>query len=192
MKFYAYLWLREDGTPYYAGKGQKDRAFHSDGHGVHRPRDNDRILLFYRTTEAEALETEKELIRNWGRQDLGTGCLRNLSAGGEIPVHLSPESLKKMSAAHKGKHHSLATEFKSETWKGKKRNPFSAEHRRKLSEAHKGCRGFTGAHSEETKERIRRKKLGKLAPDITKQRMSESQKLAWLKRKARGTVQLFS
>lgn len=138
MRFYAYLWLREDGTPYYAGKGQKDRAFHSDGHGVHRPKDTSRILIFERASEAEALETEKELIRNWGRKDLGTGCLRNRSDGGEIPIHLSPESLKKMSATHKGKHHSPATEFTSETWKGKKRGPQSEEHRRNLSAAKKG------------------------------------------------------
>jgi len=191
MRFYAYLWLREDGTPYYAGKGQKDRAFHSDGHGVHRPKERSRILVFERASEQEALETETELIHNWGRKDLGTGCLRNLSDGGEIPVNLSPESLKKMSAVHKGRHHSIATEFTSESWKGKKRAPFTPEHCQNLSTAKKGINlGHPSYTTPAGIEKMRMAKLGKKFSDETKQRMSASGKAAWLKRKAQGAVQL--
>jgi len=83
--FYAYMWLRENGTPYYIGKGKGDRAFHKSEHIVKPPIDKSRILIFARASEQEAFETEKELIRNWGRKDLGTGCLRNMTDGGDGP-----------------------------------------------------------------------------------------------------------
>jgi hypothetical protein len=84
IDFYAYLWLREDGTPYYAGKGSGYRAFkNTPDRCVYRPVNSARILVFYRSSEQEAFDTEKELIRNWGRLDLGTGCLRNRTDGGE-------------------------------------------------------------------------------------------------------------
>jgi hypothetical protein len=82
-QFYAYLWLRKDGTPYYVGKGRGNRAFTSRDHTCHKPVDNSRILILLRDSEEEAFETEKELIANWGRKDLGTGCLRNLTDGGD-------------------------------------------------------------------------------------------------------------
>ena len=75
-KFYSYLWLREDGTPYYAGKGCGKRAFVRDDHRIPPPRDRARILILNRDSEDEAFETEKELIFNWGRKDNGTGCLQ--------------------------------------------------------------------------------------------------------------------
>jgi hypothetical protein len=82
-QFYAYMWLREDGTPYYCGKGKENRAFDPKSHKVRPPKDKFRILIFERSSEQEAFETEKELIANWGRKDLKTGCLRNLTDGGE-------------------------------------------------------------------------------------------------------------
>src|ERR1700693_652113 len=82
MQFYAYLWLRADGTPYYAGNGNGRRASPPNKH-IYPPRYKTRRILFDRATEAEAFETERELIRNWGRKDLGTGCLRNRADGGE-------------------------------------------------------------------------------------------------------------
>ena len=105
--FYAYMWLREDGTPYYVGKGQKDRAISSRGHGVHRPADKSRILIFARNSQAGAFDTEKELIRNWGRLCDGSGCLRNILIGGDQPPdctgkRASSESKEKMSRNHQG------------------------------------------------------------------------------------------
>jgi len=83
-QFYAYLWLRADGTPYYAGKGSGNRAFiRHRGRVLSPPPDKTRILILDRSSELEAFATEMELIRNWGRQDLGTGCLHNVTDGGE-------------------------------------------------------------------------------------------------------------
>lgn len=82
---YAYMWTRENGVPYYIGIGSRttERAFTSSGHTCHRPKDGSRILIFPRGSRAEAIETEKELIANWGRKDNGTGCLRNRTDGGD-------------------------------------------------------------------------------------------------------------
>jgi|ERR1035437_1109198 hypothetical protein len=83
--YYTYLWLRENGTPYYVGKGSGVRAFTSWAHGVHKPADKERILVQEFESEKEAFEAEKFLIAYYGRLDLGTGCLRNLTDGGENP-----------------------------------------------------------------------------------------------------------
>lgn len=83
MIFYTYLWLRENGTPYYVGKGCENRGFISDGHVVHRPVDDNRIVIEYHSSEEEAFQAEIFLISYYGRIDLGSGCLRNKCDGGE-------------------------------------------------------------------------------------------------------------
>lgn len=81
--FYSYIWLREDGTPYYVGKGKGRRAFDKILHNVSCPADRSRILIFPQDSEADAFESERAIITLFGRKDLGTGCLRNLTDGGE-------------------------------------------------------------------------------------------------------------
>lgn len=87
--FYTYLWLREDGTPYYVGKGKGLRAFR---HGcpvvevipgwIDEP-DKERIVVQPFESEEDAFFAEKFLIAVYGRKDNVTGCLRNLTDGGE-------------------------------------------------------------------------------------------------------------
>ena len=84
MKFYTYLWLREDGTPYYIGKGSGRRAHERHGHSVHMP-PKDRIVIYPADSEADAFETEIALIWYYGRKDLGTGYLYNHTDGGDNP-----------------------------------------------------------------------------------------------------------
>lgn len=82
MKFYTYLYLREDGSPYYVGKGTGNRAFIS--HRRHRsPQDRTRIKIQRWEDESIAFAFERYLIDFWGRKDLGTGCLHNMTDGGE-------------------------------------------------------------------------------------------------------------
>jgi len=81
--FYVYLYLREDGTPYYVGKGKGVRAW-SKNHSVNRPRDWSRIVFtHWDMTELWAFGMERWLIRLYDRKDIGTGILRNQSDGGE-------------------------------------------------------------------------------------------------------------
>ena len=100
--YYTYLWLREDGTPYYVGKGKGNRAFTSNGHGVHKPKHKERVVIYPAESERDAFEAEIALIWYYGRRDLGTGCLRNLTDGGEGSSGVSEASRKKMSDAKKG------------------------------------------------------------------------------------------
>jgi hypothetical protein len=81
--FYTYLWLRYDGTPYYVGKRQRDRGLVKARHRVDRPHSKRFILIQEHPCEADAFAAEMFLIAYYGRADLGKGCLRNLSDGGE-------------------------------------------------------------------------------------------------------------
>ena len=82
-RFYVYAFLREDGTPYYIGKGTGNRAWSKSGRQVSPPTDSRIVILKETLTETEAFDEEKRLIQLHGRKDLGTGCLRNLTDGGE-------------------------------------------------------------------------------------------------------------
>jgi hypothetical protein len=108
--FYTYIWLRQsDLSPYYIGKGHGSRAYTSHSHGVKCPKDRERIIVQHFSSEKEAFAAEIFLIAFYGRRDLGTGRLRNLSDGGENPPNA----------------------------KGKKRPPRTEQHCRRISEARK-------------------------------------------------------
>jgi hypothetical protein len=100
MSFYTYMWLREDGTPYYVGKGSGDRAFHYHRNVGAAPAP-ERIHVLPCSDKATALAFEIYLIDFWGRADLGTGCLDNKNDGGDKPP--SSKGLKR-SEATKEKH----------------------------------------------------------------------------------------
>jgi hypothetical protein len=168
--FYTYLWLREDGTPYYAGKGHGKRGFLSDGHRVRRPVDREGIITQDFETEADAFEAERFLIAYYGRTDIGTGRLANLTDGGEGPSGLkfsaeslvklrnshlglkqTAESIRKRVNAHKGRKNSEATIAKMKKAAIGRRN--SEESCRKMSEAKRGKTGHK--HSEATRAKLR-------------------------------------
>jgi hypothetical protein len=144
-RFYVYAYLRtrdstngKSGTPYYIGKGCGDRAYDSH-HRVGPPKDRTNIIfLGWNLLEDHAFEAEKHFIRYYGRIDSGTGCLGNLTDGGEGSSGwvMSAESRRKHSERLRGR--TITEEHRrkiSESKKGKKRSAYSNEHRRKLSEA---------------------------------------------------------
>ena len=82
MEYYTYAYLREDGTPYYIGKGKGFRLYVKK-RIVPLP-SKDRIIYLKRNlTEQEAIKHEIYMIAVYGRKNLGTGILRNLTNGGE-------------------------------------------------------------------------------------------------------------
>ena len=81
--YYVYMYLREDGTPYYVGKGKGRRAYDKN-RNVSFPPTKDRIkIVLENLTNEQACSNEIDFIKFYGRKDQGTGILRNLTDGGE-------------------------------------------------------------------------------------------------------------
>ena len=104
--YYTYAYLREDGTPYYIGKGKGCRINGKHRKNIKVPPKERRIYLKQNLTEAKAFRHEIYMIAVFGRKDLGTGILINLTDGGDGITNVSEETRKKMRKA--------ATKYKTE------------------------------------------------------------------------------
>ena len=167
--FYVYQYIREDGSPYYIGKGSGNRAFVKNKRGI--PKDINRIQ-FVKTnlTEQQALDLEKNLIKHYGRKDLGNGILINLTDGGEGLSNPSKESRRKMADAKKSE--SLETKQKrSNSAKARIRTPLSAETKQKISQKNSGKK-----RSAKAKEKMSLAKIGKPSYIRTEATLSKQRK----------------
>ena len=131
--YYIYAYLRKDGTPYYIGKGKDKRVNHP--HHGRLPKDKERIVIMEKNlSEIGAFALERYYIRWYGRKDIGTGILRNLTDGGDgiSGFKHSAETKRKIG------------ETNSKVLKG-------------IVPWNKGKKGI----SEETRQKLRQAKLGK-------------------------------
>lgn len=111
-KYYCYAYLREDGTPYYIGKGCKNRI-HSKNHSINLPPKERRIFIEKNLTESDAIDLEIQLIKKYGRKDLGTGILRNKTNGGDKPPVAKKGQINRVISG-KRRHQSMTPEEKME------------------------------------------------------------------------------
>lgn len=102
--FYTYAYLRKDGRPYYIGKGKEKRAYEKK-HNAYVPSKDKILILKENLTEEEAFTHEIYMISVYGRKDIGTGILYNLTDGGEGPSGyvFTEEQRKKMGDTRRGK-----------------------------------------------------------------------------------------
>lgn len=175
LKFYVYAYIRSKdsatakaGTPYYIGKGTGNRAW--DKHTFPIPNNSRIIILETGLTELGSLALERRLIAWWGRKDLKTGILYNLTSGGDGVSDISEEHRLRLSKSHLGKRHTDETKSKmSKVHKGQYRNQ---ESRAKISAANKGRK-----HSAEQNLKILKDVKVELFPKKLKQNYLFSKKV---------------
>jgi len=81
--YYVYMYLREDGTPYYVGKGKGNRAYEKHGPTFQVPPRERINIVLQNLTEKQAFSNEIDFIAWYGRLDINTGILENRTHGGE-------------------------------------------------------------------------------------------------------------
>jgi len=132
-EFYVYQYIREDGSPFYIGKGSKNRINESHSPWIDIPSPKFRKIIKDNLTEAEAFDLELTLIKKYGRK-LDGGILENKKISRWVVqagwTH-SEEAKQKISKANSGK-------VRTEEHKKNYSKPKSAEHAEKIRQANLG------------------------------------------------------
>ncbi len=157
-RFYTYAYLREDTTPYYVGKGEGRRAY-SKRHRVSVPPLGRILFLKKNLTENEAIRHEVYMIDVFGRKDIGTGILRNLTNGGEGISGFKHSKETKVKIANAGRNRTHTEETKNKLSKLNVGKKLTEKTKQKIQEKRK-LQVITGEH----KEKIRNSLKGRKRP----------------------------
>ncbi len=172
---YTYLWLRRDGTPYYVGKGTwRDHKFIKQERAYRKGAPStERVILQTHLSEEDAFFAEIFMILFYGRIDIGTGRLRNLTDGGEG------------GAGHIATAASIWKRSQSLS-KSKKGKPIAhydpKRHSKLMSGSGNPMYGVKRKFDPEWCRRLSAGKLGHIVTDATKQKMSLARKAYWERR----------
>lgn len=79
--YYVYAYLRNNGVPYYIGKGRRNRMYVKHGSIGLPPKDRI-VILEKNLTELGAFAIERRMIKWYGKLIDNTGVLRNITDGG--------------------------------------------------------------------------------------------------------------
>tara|TARA_S200002703_G_scaffold55909_2_gene48517 strand:+ start:4502 stop:4984 length:483 start_codon:yes stop_codon:yes gene_type:complete len=155
MKWYVYMWLREDRTPYYVGKGSFRRihAQHkfSNGNLVPIPPLDRRVIVKYFEDEDECFFFEEWMINLYGRKEDG-GILINLcKGGGGYTRGRKPRKKRDMSSYNK--------EYRKKNKERIKQQQKEAHLKRKIKDPEYYYRGMTKEeYNKKQRERYRQRK----------------------------------
>ena len=188
MKCYTYAYLREDGTPYYIGKGSGRRAyrFHErrGGKCVPVPQDKNRILILkhFETDEA-AHKHEEYMIDVYGREIDG-GILLNLAIGGISRAIYTDEERRQRSKdrAHHNYHNKPGRkEYQHEKTREYRRDPEKLEKerenaRRRYQENREEYLKKKYKWREENKERLAEQRRQRYDPEKRRQEYLRNKK----------------
>jgi hypothetical protein len=189
--FYIYAHYKADdpnGLPFYIGKGKgkRDQSKHRNPYWKNISNKHGFIVkrLAENLTEVEAWDLEKKLIAHYGRLYNNTGCLCNLSEGGEgaSGVIHTEVTKQKWSKAKQGKtwEEIFGTEKAAEMREQRKLNAknHSDETKRKISESKKGSHNpmWGKKLSVEQRKKLSDLRKGKPSPNKGK-KYSESARL---------------
>jgi hypothetical protein len=143
-------WRLDKNEVFYVGIGKEEsRAFdfvrrNKVWKGIKRRTDVDVEIVARDLSWELACELEQLMIQEYGRIDLGTGCLVNLTDGGDgsIGAKHTKETIEKRANSNRGQKRTDETKRKmSEVRKG---IVFSPEHIENLRLSHLGQKGWNG------------------------------------------------
>jgi hypothetical protein len=128
--FYVYQYIREDGTPYYIGKGSKNRINESHAPWIDLPSTDRRIFIKTGMSETAAFDLEIKMIKHYGRKKDG-GILENIKLSRWVAQsgwNHNEETKQKISKGNTGK-------IRTEEQKKNYSKPKTANHAKKIKQA---------------------------------------------------------